>query len=231
MKARARRSFTTVRATRSPSTKSSGSRSDLGRDGKRRETSSSGKIEPNSVLQILTRGGFHLIEAVPNVGNCRALYPKVAPTMPNIRRSEEMILVGYFLARCASGKDRKKPPEVLNARSWGDAYPMFYNRLGDGRSLDKFCSSLRLTRDSFDAYVDNGRKGWWQKPLGQLEQDVFDRWQSRGCAELWAEVRSYRLPAQDMPNRSNEPNSRPGIKPRSPFVTATHRVRGWLTGR
>lgn len=149
----------------------------------------------------------------------------------NIRRSEGMILVGYFLARCVSGKDRKSPPEFLNKRSWRDVYPMFYGRLGEGRSLDRFCSSLRLTRDSFDAYVDNGRKGWWQKPLGNLEQDVFDRWQSRSCAELWPEVRPYLLPAQDMSNGSNEPNARLGTKPRSPIVAATHRLRGWLTGR
>src|SRR5271166_3680822 len=47
-------------------------------------------------------------------------HPKVAPTMPmqklgrtKIKRSDEMILVGYFLARCGSGEDHTEPPSVL----------------------------------------------------------------------------------------------------------------------
>jgi hypothetical protein len=121
----------------------------------------------------------------------------------NIKRSEEMILVGYFLARCGSGKGHTEPPSVLGTSRWEDVYPMFYDYLGGGRTPVAFRNSLQNTRDDFDFYVDNGREGW-DKPLSRVEQAVFDKWQSRGCAELWAEVRSYLLPTHKMPNRSSE---------------------------
>ena len=68
---------------------------------------------------------------------------------------------------------------------------MFYDRLGGGRGLRTFRYTLRLTRDSFDAYVDNRRQGWWQNPLTRLEQAVFDKWRLRDDQEIWKEVQSY----------------------------------------
>jgi Swt1-like HEPN len=106
-------------------------------------------------------------------------------------RSEEMVLVGYFLARCGSGEHRTGPPSVLRVKRWEDVYPLFHSRLGAGRDLRAFRNSLQNTRDAFDAYVDNGRRGWWQKALGELEQAVFDEWKSRDCGELWAQVSRY----------------------------------------
>jgi hypothetical protein len=62
------------------------------------------------------------------------VHPMVSPTMPgqelgrsNIGRSEEMILVGYFLARCGAGEDHTEPPLVLGTSRWKAVYPMFYN--------------------------------------------------------------------------------------------------------
>ncbi len=133
-------------------------------------------------------------------------YSTVASTLPiknlgrmKIKRSEEMILVGYFLARCGSGKDRIEPPSVLGVSRWADVYPMFYGRLGGGRTPVAFRNSLQNTRDDFDFYVDNGREGW-EKPLSRREQAVFDKWQSRGCAELWAEVQAYLSHANETPS-------------------------------
>jgi hypothetical protein len=135
------------------------------------------------------------------------VHPKASPTMPiqksgrtKVRRSEEMILVGYFLSRCGSGENHTEPPLVLGTPRWEDVYPMFYERLGGGRNPVAFRNSLQNTRDDFDFYVDNGREGW-DKPLSRREQVVFDKWQSRGCLELWAEVRSYLAPDPEKRSR------------------------------
>ena len=104
-----------------------------------------------------------------------------------------MILVGYFLARCGSGNDHTEPPSVLGTSSWQDVYPIFYGILGGGRTPVAFRNSLKNTRDAFDFHVDNGRKGW-DKPLIRTEQAIFDKWRSRSCAELWAQVRLYLPP-------------------------------------
>jgi hypothetical protein len=47
-----------------------------------------------------------------------------------IARSEELVLVGYFLARCGAGDDRTLPPAALGTTSWEGVYGMFYDRLG-----------------------------------------------------------------------------------------------------
>ena len=71
-------------------------------------------------------------------------------------RTKEHIQVGYFLSRFG----KKKPPEAFKGRSWKDVYHLFFNRLGDGRSLSSFEHSLKNTRDGFDGYFNNGREGW-----------------------------------------------------------------------
>jgi hypothetical protein len=72
---------------------------------------------------------------------------------------------------------------------------MFYNRLGAGRELHTFQTSLQNVRDAFDAYVDNGRKGWYKDgkpaPLPWLHQKVFDKWRLRDDREFWKEVQPY----------------------------------------
>jgi len=174
--------------------------------------------------------------------NIGALAPRyvhpVAPTIPTpksrrqmkIRRSEGMILVGYFLARCGSGEDRTEPPLVLETSRWEDVYPMFYDSLGGGRTPASFRNSLQNTRDDFDFHVDNGREGW-DKLLSRREQALFEKWQSRGCAELWSEVRSYLVPACEMPNRSNEPPSCPGDHTDVGDGRRKTSLRSWLLGR
>ena len=84
------------------------------------------------------------------------VHAQPVPTMPirnsgraYVKRSEDMILVGYFLARCGSGKDRTEPPSVLGTSRWEDVYPMFYDCLGGGRTPVAFRNSLQNTRDDF----------------------------------------------------------------------------------
>jgi hypothetical protein len=113
----------------------------------------------------------------------------------HLRRSEPIILVGYFLARCGAGKDHTKPPNALGVTNWGEAYSMFYERLGEGREHRTFETSLRNVRDAFDAHVQNGRKGWYKDdkpaPLPWLHQKIFDRWRLRDDRQLWTAVQPY----------------------------------------
>jgi hypothetical protein len=113
----------------------------------------------------------------------------------HIRRSEAMILVGYFLARCGAGRHRTQPPSDLGVTNWEEAYSMFYDRLGLGRELRAFRNSLQNVRDAFDAYVQNGRRGWYKdgKPasLPWLHQKIFDRWRLQDDGQLWTAVQPY----------------------------------------
>jgi hypothetical protein len=114
----------------------------------------------------------------------------------NKRRSKEMVLCGYFLARCGDRtKGRALPPPVLGTSSWTQAYDLFYARLGDGRTPVAFSSSLRLTRDAFDPHFYTGRRGFWQRPLSEEEQVIFDQWQSKSCDDLWMKVQDVGLTA------------------------------------
>jgi hypothetical protein len=114
-----------------------------------------------------------------------------------VKRSPEMFLVGFFLARCGRRTEANvsKPPQQLQTDQWKRAYAVFYSALGEGRTLHSFCNSLKNARDLFDPRVDSGRVGWRQtnserEPLELTEQaqKVFDRWNTASNTELWNEV-------------------------------------------
>ncbi len=107
------------------------------------------------------------------------------------KRSDEMILVGYFLSRCTDFSDGKvpRPPVALNIDSWNGAYDLFFDRLSDGRTQQQFRHTLRNTRDIFDSLFDNGRKGWsdGQKrgaELSERDRAVHQDWEDRNDEEL-----------------------------------------------
>jgi hypothetical protein len=108
------------------------------------------------------------------------------------KRSEEMILAGYFLSRCGV----IDPPPQLGTTSWETAYAMFYRRLGGRRDLPTFQRSLRNVRDAFDSHCDNGRKGWYKDgrpaPLARVNLVIFDEWQPRDVQRLWNKVQLSR---------------------------------------
>ena len=78
-----------------------------------------------------------------------------------IRRSDEMWLVAYAMARCG---DSQGPPPWLGASSWGAVYDQFYPSLGDGRQPSTFAHSLKNARDTFDPYVDRPARVGWRAP-------------------------------------------------------------------
>lgn len=108
-----------------------------------------------------------------------------------VERSREMIVAGYYLARCgksiSNGSDR--PPATLDVQTWREAYDMFYGTMGDGRTRTQFRRSLKNTRDEFDSLFDNGRIGWRDKDgrprsLGNKSKEVYEEWINRDREEL-----------------------------------------------
>lgn len=114
------------------------------------------------------------------------------------KRSDDMILVGYFLSCCTDFSDGKvpRPPTSLGVDSWNGAYDLFFDALSDGRSQQQFRHTLRNTRDIFDSLFDNGRKGWsdGQKrgsELSERDRAVHEQWIRNSDEDLIRKVREF----------------------------------------
>ena len=97
-----------------------------------------------------------------------------SPSKP-VKRSDELILIGYFLSRCTDFSDGKKPrpPKVLAVEKWNACYDLFFAKFADGRERQHFRHTLRNTRDIFDSLFKDGRAGWSE---GQSRgQELSDR--------------------------------------------------------
>ena len=113
----------------------------------------------------------------------------------SVPRSDDLIVVGYFLARLTvkDGTGRPKPPTSLLCSTWNAAYDLFFVALADGRTTPQFRHTLRNTRDIFDALFDNGRAGWsGGQQRGQVlsPRDVLtgQQWAHRDAAKLADDV-------------------------------------------
>ena len=102
-----------------------------------------------------------------------------------------MIVAGYYLSRCGqpSSDARTEPPAALYVETWWEAYDVFYDTMGDGRTRPQFRNSLKNTRDEFDSLFDNGRVGWTDRdgkprPLGNKSEAVHKKWTNRYDEEL-----------------------------------------------
>jgi predicted HNH restriction endonuclease len=112
--------------------------------------------------------------------------------MAVVARSEEMQLVAYALSRCGAASPNGGatcPPEWLGVDRWRDAYALFFDRLGDGRTSTTFANSLKNARDAFDAHVPSGRVGWVDVSGAAQRQDVMvgrilAKWGSKSDDEL-----------------------------------------------
>jgi hypothetical protein len=116
------------------------------------------------------------------------------PSKP-MKRSDEIILLGYFLSRCTDFSDGKKPrpPKVLRTEKWTDCYDLFFMKYAAGREVEHFRHTLRNTRDIFDSLFDNGRAGWSEgqkrgQELSDRDTALHDQWKHRTDAELEAHV-------------------------------------------
>ena len=97
-----------------------------------------------------------------------------------VGRSFEMLLAGYYLCRCTV---QTHPPAALNVETWKEAYNLFFDTMGDGRTPERFRNSLKNTRDTFDVFFDNGRTGWVDD-VSPGFQRVHDEWIDRTDREL-----------------------------------------------
>ncbi|MXY08927.1 MAG: hypothetical protein F4Y61_09800 [Rhodothermaceae bacterium] len=108
-----------------------------------------------------------------------------------VERSREMIVAGYYLARCGkhTSDGRIGPPDALDVVTWSEAYDIFYDAMGDGRTRTQFRNSLNYTRNEFDNLFENGRIGWKdrdgkQRRLGNKSKEVYEEWINRDREEL-----------------------------------------------
>ena len=124
-----------------------------------------------------------------------------------IDRSDDMVTVALFLSRCGdqSSGGQPAPPPQLGTSKWEYAYAIFFDALGEGRTLRSFHNSLKASRDQFDSHVESGRKGWWvggePKPLLEKDRRILDRWLSRSDDDLWEAVKDFAdLAVADVPS-------------------------------
>lgn len=137
--------------------------------------------EPNQPIDPL-----HLAVCVP-----QTLETVMSESKKLVRRSHPMRIVGYYLARCGerANEEADGPPRALNVNTWKEAYDIFYDALGDGRSLLQFRNSMKNARDTFDTLFENGRIGWIgdgtnNASLSTGFQAVHEHWNLRSEEEL-----------------------------------------------
>lgn len=139
------------------------------------------------------------------------------------RRSSEMQLVGYALARCGVPGRRPRevlPPPWLGATSWRHAYEQFYPALAAGRDLPALRNTLKNARDAFDAHVENARVGWVDHARGgkpwradAMVRQILEAWDGRPEEDLAAAVLAIRdgalLAPEEPDGHDDEPSSPP----------------------
>lgn len=108
------------------------------------------------------------------------------------KRNPGMVVTGLYLSKFGDTHKEQRFPDL----TWNEIYDSFYHSLGSGREPDNFRNSLKNTRDTFDAHVENSRKGWVDengKPskLGRTENRVFNKYENSSEPELWKAITKY----------------------------------------
>lgn len=85
--------------------------------------------------------------------------------MSNVQRTKKQagLIVSYYLSRCDM-----KAVRALGYKNFTEAF----KKIGD--ILNENPNNIKNMRDEFDPYFDNGRAGWYQRPLRASRQEVFD---------------------------------------------------------
>lgn len=117
------------------------------------------------------------------------MHARMKESKKHIHITREMLIAAYYFARCSVPGRRTRPPKALGVRSWRDAYDLFYDALGDSRSLSQFRNSIKSVRASFDSGFDNDREGW-KKELAERYEEIRREWGSHSDDELEACVLS-----------------------------------------
>lgn len=108
-----------------------------------------------------------------------------------IRRSPEMVLAAYALARLGHRAEGRlvAPPAFLDVSDWRHADALFYPHFHDGRELRSFQNSLMAARHAFDDHLTARPRGWRMKGGNPAEpQGLFaatlSAWKDRSDEEL-----------------------------------------------
>ncbi len=124
-----------------------------------------------------------------------------------IKRSKEFLEVAYFLSRFGT----ERPPKILGVVSWNEAYNLFYEALGGGRTILTFSRSLKNARDAFDSHLSASiRIGWrtFQRapnPLSANSKKILDRFTDLSEKDIWPLIERYaRLKAAEYPQVFDE---------------------------
>jgi 5-methylcytosine-specific restriction protein A len=110
-----------------------------------------------------------------------------------IKRSVKFIEVAYFLSKYG----QLSPPSLLKAKSWKEAYYMFYEQLNEGRSISAFEHSLKNARDGFDGHFKQTKREGWKAPdgtptkLSGLSLNVFNKFEKLDETRIWSIVSRY----------------------------------------
>jgi hypothetical protein len=112
-----------------------------------------------------------------------------------VRRSEAMILVGYFFARCVG----QGTTTLCLRATWGVTIGKYTRcstiALRKGESLVPFETAFRTcgTLSTLMSITGEGAriKDGKPAPLPWLHLKIFDRWRLRDDRELWRAVQAY----------------------------------------
>lgn len=95
----------------------------------------------------------------PNIGSSQVEVPI------NRNKTMDSLTVAYYLSRF----DKNALKEL--------GYVRFNAAFEDlGKKLQQKPATLKNMRDEFDPYFDNGRKGWYQKPLVGTRKEIFEKY-------------------------------------------------------
>lgn len=130
-----------------------------------------------------------------------------------VRIKPEAIVVGYALSRLG-----KTLFSEFGWKTWNEAFA------AASRVLDEGHSSIRLLRDEFDPFFDNGRKGWWDRAPHPSRVAVMHEFEEVSDAALIETVR--RIFAHDV--APLQPVFDAVLKPQSRVAGVAERL---LTGR
>ena len=114
-----------------------------------------------------------------------------------IQRSKEFWLAAFFLSKYGTSTGKKdKPPIELETQKWNEAYRMFYESLGQGRTIEAFEHSLKNARDAYDSHFENStRIGWRDKErkpanFNKVAKGIFEKYSTKDRRTIWNDLKS-----------------------------------------
>lgn len=117
------------------------------------------------------------------------------------RIKPKALIVGYALSRLGV-----RLLAELGCKTWNEAFAVTSKALGEKHN------SLKLLRDEFDPFFDNGRKGWWDRPPHPSRVAVMHEFEDVSDAALVETVRRILTrdvaPLQDVFDAVSTPTGR-----------------------